>query len=434
MKPIACFIIIASLATATSLPAAKRNKTDAVNATKPKPAKTHVPFGIAPAGLTSPELKKAVEAMFAASVLPSKPRPFTRMRWRSEEPPKLWYVGLWGPNVDNDLIALTKHTPDLSMVALHEPHIDDDGMKSIAALPALRYLRVDPIERWTKEGHPSPMYCFPEFTSSPERPRVTGKSLAYFAGKETLEGLYLLDAQIETADLVHLSKLPRLGTVALPCKIDERAVKHLAACRRLHRLTLGHRVITGAEIQRLAKWDGLKYLTLTHATITKEALEAMALLPSLVSLDILASELSDKTLAHLHLPDTVTNLGLKQNNINGPGLAKMSKRAPKLKTLGLEFNDLTNAALSDLVGLTTLEKLYLSYCPGITDEGIGLDVLQGMQHLRELRLRGLKVTDSSVVALGKMTFLKKLSVRGTGVTWDGVAKLKVAMPDTYVFK
>ena len=92
----------------------------------------------------------------------------------------------------------------------------------------------------------------------------------------------------------------------------------------------------------------------------KEALEAMALLPSLVSLEIIASELSDETLAHLKLPDTVIHLGLKQNNISGPGLAEMSKRAQNLKTLGLEFNDLTNEALPDLVGFTTVENLYLS--------------------------------------------------------------------------
>ena len=206
---------------------------------------------------------------------------------------------------------------------------------------------------------------------------------------------------------------------------------HLAACPRLHRLTFGHREITGAEIKQLANWEGLNYLTLTHATITKEALEAMALLPSLVSLEIIASELSDETLAHLKLPDTVIHLGLKQNNISGPGLAEMSKRAQNLKTLGLEFNDLTNEALPDLVGFTTVENLYLSYCLGITDEGIASGALQKMKQLRELRLRGLKVTDASVEALSAMTFLEKLSVRSTGVTWDGIDKLKKAMPKTY---
>ncbi len=432
MKTMFRCIVIAALA--TGVLAQETNKTDAVNAAKPKPPKTHVPFGIAPAGLTTPEVKDAVERLFAASVLPGNPKPFTRMRWTSEEPPKLWYIGLWGPNVDNDLIALTRHTLDLTTIDLYEPHIDDTGMKSIAALPGLRYLRVDPIERWTKKGHPAPMYCFPDFTSSPERPRVTGKSLAYFSGSETLEGLFLLDAQIEPADLAPLAKIPRLGHLALPCAIDEEAVTHLAACPRLHRLTFGHREITGAEIKQLANWEGLNYLTLTHATITKEALEAMALLPSLVSLEIIASELSDETLAHLKLPDTVIHLGLKQNNISGPGLAEMSKRAQNLKTLGLEFNDLTNEALPDLVGFTTVENLYLSYCLGITDEGIASGALQKMKQLRELRLRGLKVTDASVEALSAMTFLEKLSVRSTGVTWDGIDKLKKAMPKTYLFK
>ncbi len=434
MKLAFYFITFAAIAATTGAFAEETNKTDAVNATKPKPAKTLVPFGIAPDGLTSPEMKRSVERLFEASLLPGKPRPFTRMRWTSEHPPKLWYVGLWGPNINNELIALTEHTQDLTAVDLYEPHIDDDGMKSLAALPMLRYLRVDPIERWTKQGHPEPMYCFPEFTSSPDRPRVTGRSLAYFAGSEALQGLYLLDAQISSYHLAHLSKLPQLSTLALPCEVDAEAVTHLAACARLHRLTLGHGEITGAEIEQLANWEGLKYLTLTHATITKEALKAMASLPSLVSLEIFASELSDDTLAHLHLPDTVTNLGLKQNNISGPGLAQLAKRAQKLATLGLEFNDLTNESLPALAGFTALENLYISYCPGITDEGISSTSLQKMKQLRELRLRGQNLTDASVEALSAMTFLEKLSVRGTGLTWDGVDKLKKAMPDTYIFK
>ncbi|QDT60377.1 Leucine Rich repeats (2 copies) [Stieleria bergensis] len=412
-----------------------QNKTDAVNAAKPKPAKTLKPFGIAPAGLTTPEVKHAVERFDAASVLPSKPKPFTRMRWTSEDPPKLWYIGLWGPNIDNDLIALTKSTPDLTMVALHEPHIDDDGMKSIAALPGLRYLHVNPIERWKKKGQPGPMYCFPEFASSPDRPRVTGKSLSYFEEKETLEGLYLLDAVIDSADLVHLAKLPRLSTLALPCEIDEAAMTHLPACRRLHRLTLGYREITGAEIKQLANWKKLQYLTITHATLSDEALAAIGELPALKSLEIVASELSDDQLSHLRLPDTLATLGLQQNNISGPGLIQLANHAQNLTTLGLEFNDLNNQSLPALQGFTNVERLYLSHCRGITKEGIGSGSLQKMEQLRELRLRDLKdVTDASVEALSKLTFLNKLSVRGTNVTWDGVDQLKKAMPETYIFK
>ena len=83
------------------------------------------------------------------------------MRWTSEDPPKLWHIGLWGPNIDNELIALTKNTPDLTMVDLHEPHIDNDGMKSIAALPACEYLRVNPIEELEQERSPRADVLFP---------------------------------------------------------------------------------------------------------------------------------------------------------------------------------------------------------------------------------------------------------------------------------
>ncbi len=132
--------------------AAPANRTDAVNAAVPPPVATTRPFGIAPEGLTSPELADAVQKMDAASVLPGSRGSITRLRWSNDKPPKLWFVGLWGPNIDNALLALAAHTPDLWSVELHEPHIDDEGMRSLARLPKLRYLRIDPIERWSKPG------------------------------------------------------------------------------------------------------------------------------------------------------------------------------------------------------------------------------------------------------------------------------------------
>ena len=58
-------------------------------ATLPNPPKTLKPYGIAPAGLTPPEIKNAVERMDPTSVLTGQCGP-VRMRWTSEDSPKLW--------------------------------------------------------------------------------------------------------------------------------------------------------------------------------------------------------------------------------------------------------------------------------------------------------------------------------------------------------
>lgn len=77
----------------------------------------------------------------------------------------------------------------------------------------------------------------------------------------------------------------------------------------------------------------------------------------------------------------------------------------------------------------------MSYCFGVTDRGIRGGSLQGMGNLKRLALRGLKqVTDASVKDLAKLRSLEHLNIRQNGITPDGFAKLKQAMPKTTVFK
>jgi len=306
-------------------------------------------------------------------------------------------------------------------------------MQALARLPKLRYLTLDPIERWSRPGFTSLMYCFSDLPPVTDRPRVTGRSLAAFADAAALEGLSLLDAVVESDDLVALARMPKLARVSLPCVIDATAVGHLQACRRLSGLTLGYREVTADEIKRLAGWKGLRSLTITHAELSATALAALAALPAIISLELVACGITDDRLAQLRLPATVTTLSLRQNPLAGPGLAAID--SPSLKTLGLEHTDLADDSLSVLPAFTGLEKLFLSYCKGITDQGIRSGALQSMTQLRELRLRGLQqVTDAAVADLGKFGHLKTISVRGAGVSWDGVAQMKRAMPETFVFK
>lgn len=342
-----CYVLTLSAATAVAQPdSATVTKTDAINAAAKTPAVTTRPFGVAPAGITSPELGEAVKAMDDASILPGQKNTITRLRWSDETVPKLWFAGLWGPKVDDALMAMTSRTPDLWSVELHEPHIDDDGMRSLAKLPKLRYLVVSPIERYVKPGFSSVMYCFPNFTSAPDRPRVTGKSIEAFANSATLESLELFDAVISSADLRSLPTIPKLSSVGLPSTIDDEAVNHLQACKRLSSLSLGYREITADEIERLAEWKTLRRLAITHATLSNAALESLAKLPNVDTLELIDCGLTDERLAHLRMPPKTATLLLGRNEIAGPGLAHLA--GGNLKTLGLEFNNLDDDTIRHL--------------------------------------------------------------------------------------
>ncbi len=215
--------------------------------------------------------------------------------------------------------------------------------------------------------------------------------------------------------------------------IDDETVKNLAACHRLNTLTLGYREIAAAEIERLSTWKALHRLTLTHATLAEAALESLARLENVDTLDLIDCGLTDERLAHLKLSPKVGTLSLRQNEIAGPGLVNLA--GLKLKVLGLEFNNIADDTLQDLPQLATLEQLYLEQCEKVTDAGIRTGILQGMTHLKELRLRGLKsVTDASLDAMVKFGHLKTISVRSAGISWEGVDRMKKAMPNTFVFK
>lgn len=424
--------ISARVATAqTSAPPA--TKTDAINAAAKLPAVTTRPFGVAPAGITSPEMGAAVKALDEASILPGQKHTATRFRWSDEAVPKLWFVGLWGPKVDDALLALTRHTPDLWSVELHEPHVGDEGMRSLARLPKLRYLVVSPIERYVKPGFSPVMYCFPDYASAPDRPRVTGKSLEAFAGAPELESLELFDAVIASADLAVLAAIPKLSSVGLPNAIDDEAVRHLQACKRLNRLSLGHREIGADEIRRLAGWKGLRRLAISRAKLSDAALTALGGLEHLDMLELVDCGLTDERLAHLRLPRKMATLLLGRNEIAGPGLVHLAGSG--IKTLGLEYNDLDDETIRHLPRLTTLEKLFLEYDEKLTDAGIRSGILQGMKHLQELRLRGMKkVTDASLDDLVKFGHLKTISVRSVGISNNGVERMKKEMPETHVFR
>jgi hypothetical protein len=433
VRVVFCGLLLYAGAACAQPAAPLATKTDAINAAVKPPAVTNRPFGVAAAGLTSPDMAEAVKALDEASILPGEKHTITRFRWTEEPVPKLWFMGLWGPKVDNALMAVTRHTPDLWWVELHEPHIDDEGMKSLAALPKLRYLVVSPIERYVKPGFSPVMYCFPKFAPSADRPRVTGKCLEAFASATSLESLDLSDAVVTSSDLRHLAAIPRLSSVTLPTVIDEEALRHLQASKRLNRLGLGYREIGADEVRRLAGWKGLRQLAITRATLSDGALTALGGLENLDTLELIDCGLTDARLAQLRLPPKVTTLLLARNEIAGPGLVHLA--GGNLKTLGLEYNDLDDETIRHLPQLKTLRKLFLEYCEKLTDAGIRTGILQGMTQLEELRLRGMKkVTDASLDDLARFGHLKTLSVRSVGITNDGVERLKKEMPETHVFR
>ncbi len=95
--------------------------------------------------------------------------------------------------------------------------------------------------------------------------------------------------------------------------------------------------------------------------------------------------------------------------------------------IGVDFPDqITDAGLVHLEGLTSLQELYL-YNTEIT--GVGLVHLAGLTSLQELCLNYTRVTDTGLVHLEGLTSLQRLNLKNTQITDAGVAKLREALPN-----
>jgi hypothetical protein len=86
------------------------------------------------------------------------------------------------------------------------------------------------------------------------------------------------------------------------------------------------------------------------------------------------------------------------------------------------------AAVGKLAGLTSLRYLNLSYCDGVTDDGLAL--LPSFTSLRQLFLRGCRqLTDAGLPHLRALTALHTLELTGCpGLTAEGLAALRNALP------
>lgn len=388
---------------------------------------------VKPAGPATPEMRTAMNRLNEAGMVANKKGSLTFFRWSSAQPSTLVRLGLWGAKIDNELLALTSTMPDLEAVSLYETNVNDDGIRSLAQLRKLRMLAVLPIERYEKQGFGPTQWSYPFIARRADRPRITGKALQSLASVQTIESLDLQDANLQSSDLALLASWPKLSSLGLPNVIDDEAVKHLQSCRRLHQLTLGNREITAPELHRLAECKSLRKLVLTCATLSKEALEALSRLETVESIELIDCGLTDEHLQYLHGSPRLNELALPRNEINGPGLVHLAKL--KIKSLGLEFNNVRDETLQDLSQLTNVEHIRLSYCLGVTDRGIQSGTLQNMANLKQLALRGLKqVTDASIDDLLKLKQLEHINIRQNGISVEGCERLKQGLPKTVVFR
>ncbi|MFM9009451.1 MAG: hypothetical protein ACKON8_00875 [Planctomycetota bacterium] len=230
------------------------------------------------------------------------------------------------------------------------------------------------------------------------------------------------------------------------------AMKSIVALPKLERLTLVQTRFNDLNFRRLAKLPGLKAVDLRgNMEAGDMTLGVLGGLPGLRGVKHRSSVVTDDGLAGLAACGTLDSL-LAQDfaitNASGPHLAALENLtsleifrcqgfgsdgvlalAP-LKKLGrLTLRDLPevgDSGLAVLGDLPALRRLYLHELASVGDAGLAH--LAGAKQLEVLDIWSVpKMTDATVAVIAGLPNLKELSIRETGVTEQGLARL-VAMP------
>jgi hypothetical protein len=151
----------------------------------------------------------------------------TFFRWKGDNPPVPYHLGLWGPQITTEHAALLPSLQELESIEVHEASFDDSVAQQLAKLPKLRRLAFSPVDRFQKAGFPRIQWSYPWLAKQENRPLLSGKALAALSALPVLDTLDLRDTRVQSSELAALASFPKLSELGLPHTIDVEAITHL---------------------------------------------------------------------------------------------------------------------------------------------------------------------------------------------------------------
>jgi serine/threonine protein kinase/formylglycine-generating enzyme required for sulfatase activity/Leucine-rich repeat (LRR) protein len=208
-------------------------------------------------------------------------------------------------------------------------------------------------------------------------------------------------SKITNAGLANLHDLPNLRALDLPqTAITREGIEALGVLPNLYAINIGRTATTGDDLQLLSRFPKLDRVTLGPPHLTDEGVNILATLPNIVMLYIIdAGEAECERIGRL---------------------AQLTGFFPS----GKNFNDRCVEAIRRLPNLTILDL----YQTSVTDDGIA-KLPSVAPKVSTLRLAREHITDAALPHIREMPALSFLSLVYTQVTASGVAELQAAMPN-----
>mgnify|MGYP002777989176 CR=1 FL=1 len=314
------------------------------------------------------------------------------------------------------------------------------SMEAVAKLTGLKKLSV----RWflgpkftTDAFKPLAANTKLEFmTLNPGAGGITAEAIPSLAAIPNLKHLKLRGSTLKDPLVPALKPLASLVTLDLSlCQLSGKGLGELSATN-LKELHLGANPITDENAATLAKFTQLEKLDLSRTQITDKTLAVLKNLKKLKSLDLSETKVTEAGVKQLEVLDELTELNLAGSpaqNYRRPKkikpalpldklppadpMAMIQRLKPEIKhqdddeskpIVGLNFIDgkLTDLDLAHLRTLKGLKELDLAENEDITDAG--LSYIAGLTDLEILDLSDTEITGAGLASLKGMKKLKRL--------------------------
>jgi internalin A len=175
-----------------------------------------------------------------------------------------------------------------------------------------------------------------------------------------------------------------------------------------------------ADLARLKDLPTVEFLVADKRGVTDKGLDSLTGHPGLKTLDLTLSEITDAGMAYLAGLPKIEEVNLKRCNLTSVGYESLAK-IKTLKRIRAPQTHFNGACLAALKDCTWLEVLDLQDCNEVPKEE--WKILENFKNLKNLRLWGPTVDDSTMEFIIGAKSLKSLSLESTEVTGAGLGKV-----------
>jgi hypothetical protein len=282
--------------------------------------------------------------------------------------------------------------------------VTDTGLSRLADIPRLR--------RWHEAER---KYSLLEFDARPTYVAIKGPfTAAGLRSLDGLDGLFALNVHwtargTTSSDLGLLAPLANLGFLAIDGDLcDDEAMRQIGRLPRLRMLLAQEPAagdegfkglsasrtleyiwgrecphLTGRGFAALADAPSLKGIAVSCKFVEDGALGMLPLFPSLRA--IMPMDVTDEGFRHVGRCERLEDLWCMYCRDTGDA-ATAHIAGLRLKTYYAGGSKITDRSLGILARMTSLERIQVHHCQGITDAGVRL--LAGLPNLRELAIEG----------------------------------------------